>query len=104
MAKYLFVYHGGGKPESEAEGQKAMEAWGSWFASMGDAIVDGGNPVGQSTTVQSDGSVVGNGGANPATGYSVIDAKDVDDAIAKARGCPILASGGSVELAETFEP
>lgn len=104
MARYLFVYHGGGMPESEEEGQKAMEAWGSWFGSMGDAVVDGGNPVGLSTTVQSDGSVVGNGGANPATGYSVIEAKDVDDAIAKAKGCPILSSGGSVELAETFEP
>jgi hypothetical protein len=34
----------------------------------------------------------------------VIAAKNLDDAIAKARGCPILASGGSVELAETFEP
>ena len=56
------------------------------------------------TTVTGDGNVIGNGGANPATGYSVIAAKNLDDAIAKAKGCPILSSGGSVELAETFEP
>ncbi len=104
MPKYLLVYHGGGMPESESEGQKAKKAWESWFASMGADIVDGGNPVGQSTTVLSDGSVEEHGGANPATGYSVIQADDSSAAIAKAKGCPILASGGSVELAETFDP
>lgn len=104
MGRFLFVYHGGGKPETEEGGQKAMEAWGNWFASMGDDVVDGGRPVGLSTTVTSDGSVVGDGGANPVTGYSVVDAKDLNDAIAKAKGCPILSSGGSVEIAETFEP
>jgi hypothetical protein len=104
MAKYLFVYHGGSAPASEEEGRQAMEAWGEWFASMGSDVIDGGNPIGPSTTVLSDGSVVGNGGANPAAGYSLVEAANVDDAIAKARGCPILSGGGSVELAETFEP
>ncbi|MEZ5549377.1 MAG: hypothetical protein R3E82_00660 [Pseudomonadales bacterium] len=104
MAKYLFVYHGGGMPESEKAAAEAMAAWGNWFGSMGGDVVDGGNPVGQSTTVQADGSVVDNGGSNPTTGYSVIEAKDLKDAIAKAKGCPILASGGSVEVAETFDP
>jgi hypothetical protein len=104
MARYLFVYHGGGMPESEEAGKQAMEAWGQWFGSMGADVIDGGNPVGLSTTVLSDGRVVGDGGSNPTTGYSVIEARDVDDAIAKAKGCPILSSGGSVELAETFVP
>ena len=104
MPKYLFVYHGGTPPATEEAGKQAMEAWGKWFGAMGSDVVDGGNPVGPSTTVASDGRVVNDGGANPAAGYSVVEAKDLDDAIAKARGCPILADGGSVELAETFEP
>jgi len=33
----------------------------------------------------------------------LIEAGDLDDAIAKARGCPILAAGGSVELAEALD-
>ncbi|MBT8098449.1 MAG: hypothetical protein KJO82_01800 [Gammaproteobacteria bacterium] len=103
MAKYLFVYHGGSKPQNEAEVAKVMDAWGNWFGSMGSAVVDGGNPVGMSSTVNSDGSVVDNGGANPASGYSLIEATDLDDAIAKAKACPVLASGGSVELAEAFD-
>lgn len=104
MPKYLFVYHGGAKPESEAEGRQAMEAWGRWFASMGEKVVDGGNPVGQSTTVNGDGSVVNDGGPNPTTGYGVFEAETLDEAISLAKGCPILSGGGSVELAETFEP
>jgi hypothetical protein len=73
MAKYLFVYHGGEDPTTEAEVAKVLDAWGSWLGSMGAAVVDGGNPVGQSSTVLADGSVADNGGANPASGYSLIE-------------------------------
>lgn len=103
MAKYLFVYHGGSKPETEEEQAKVMDAWGQWFGSMGSAVIDGGNPVGMSSTVNSDGTVADNGGSNPASGYSLIEAADLNDAVAKARGCPILASGGTIELAEAFD-
>ncbi len=103
MAKYLFVYHGGSKPDSKEEVAEVMNAWGQWLGSMGSAVIDGGNPVGQSSTVQSNGSVVDNGGANPASGYSLIEAPDLNDAIAKAKGCPVLARGGSIEVAEAFD-
>lgn len=103
MAKYLFVYHGGSKPESQEDIAKVMDAWGSWFGSMGSAVIDGGNPVGMSTTVQSDGSVVNNGGSNPTSGYSLVEASSDEDAVAKAQGCPILEAGGSVEVAQAFD-
>jgi hypothetical protein len=103
MAKYLFVYHGGENPETDEEVAQVMDEWGNWFGTMGAAVIDGGNPVGLSSTVNPDGSVTDNGGANPATGYSLIEAGDVEDAIAKARGCPILKAGGSVELAEAID-
>lgn len=103
MAKYLFVYHGGSKPDTEEEGAKVMDAWGQWFGSMGSAVVDGGNPVGVSSTVNDDGSISNDGGANPASGYSLVEASDIDDALAIAKGCPILSAGGSVEVAEAFD-
>ena len=103
MAKYLFVYHGGKNPETEAEVAAVMDAWGSWLGGMGSAVVDGGNPVGMSTTVNSDGSVVDNGGANPVSGYGMFEASDLNDATSKAKGCPILSDGGSVELAEVID-
>ena len=103
MAKYLFIYHGGTMPESNEEKASAMAAWGQWFGAMGDAVVDGGNPVGQSATVQSDGSVVNNGGSNPASGYTLIEAGSEDAALALAKKCPILQHGGSVEVAEAID-
>jgi hypothetical protein len=103
MPKYLFSYHGGGMPESEEEGARVMAAWGEWMGSVGESMVDGGNPVGATATVAADGSSTPGGGANPVTGYSVISADSLDDAVAKAKGCPILMSGGSIEIGETFD-
>ena len=104
MAKYLFVYHGGGdNPESEEEVAAILDAWGNWFGTMGAAVIDGGNPVGQSYTVGPAGMVADNGSANPATGYSLIEASNLDDALAKAKGCPILEADGTVEVAEAID-
>jgi hypothetical protein len=103
MPKFLFVYHGGKPPANPEEGKKAMDAWGAWFGSMGKAVLDGGNPVGKSSTVKADGSVANDGGANPASGYSLIEAKDLADAQQKARGCPLLKVGGSIEIAQTMD-
>ena len=54
-------------------------------------------------TVASDGSSSEGGGANPATGYSLVEANDLEDALAKAKGCPILEAGGTVEVAQAFD-
>jgi hypothetical protein len=103
MAKYLFVYHGGSRPEGKDAQAKAMAAWGQWFGSMGKAVINGGNPVGKSWTVKANGSVAKDGGANPVSGYSLIEAADYEEAAAKAKGCPLLDAGGSVEIAEAMD-
>lgn len=103
MAKYLFVYHGGSAPTDPATIKQVMDAWGQWFAGMGAAVIDGGNPVGKSSTVKQDGSLVDGGGANPASGYSLIEASSLEDAHAKASGCPILKAGGSIEIAPCMD-
>lgn len=103
MAKYILVYHGAKMPESEADKARVMDAWGSWLGSIGESLVDGGHPLGMSTTVLPGGRVEDNGGANPVSGYSLIEAADTDAAIAYARKCPILDDEGSVEIAECFD-
>ena len=102
MPNYLLAYHGGGMPESEEEGARIMAAWGTWYETLGAAVVDGGNPIGATKTIESSGEVTDGGGANPVSGYSVIAADNIDDAVAKAKGCPILQSHGSIEVGETF--
>ncbi len=103
MPKFVFAYHGGGKPESEEEGAKVMAAWQNWLGGMGDGCVDMGAPVGMSKTVSS-GDVADNGGANPLSGYTLVEAADIDAACEMAKGCPILEGGkGTVEVAPIME-
>ena len=103
MPKYVLAYHGGGMAATEADQAAVMQAWIAWFDSLGGAVVDGGNPTGQSKTVGAGGAVSDGGGANPLSGYSLISADGIDAAVALAKGCPILQSGGSVEVAEALD-
>lgn len=102
MAKYLLAYHGGGMPEDPAESARVMEQWGVWYTSLGAAVVDPGLPVGQAATVSPNGSVSHGGGANPVSGYTIIEAASLDAAVAAAKTNPLLAGGGSIEVSETF--
>jgi len=103
MAKFAFIYHGGGAPSTPEEGEKVMAAWGAWMGSIGKNLVDGGHPFGPSVTVNSDGSLADNGGANPASGYSLVDVADENTAVEIAKSCPILDAGGSVEICAAME-
>ena len=103
MAKFMLIYHGGGRPETPEEGEKVMAAWGAWMQGLGESLIDGGNPAGMSKTVTVSG-IEDNGGSNPVSGYSLIDAADMDAALKMAKGCPILNGGqGTVEVAEAME-
>ena len=102
MPKFVFAYHGGKMPETPEEGAKSMAAWRSWLGGMGDALVDGGNPVGKSKTV-TPGGIADNGGSNPLSGYTLVNAADIHAACEIAKGCPILANEGTVEVAEAIE-
>ena len=103
MPKFIYVYHGGMAPSNPDEVAKVMKAWTDWYESMGPAVVDGGNPVGMSKTVTK-GGVADNGGANPVSGYTLVDAPDIAAAVKMAKGCPMVKDGsGSVEVAECLD-
>jgi hypothetical protein len=102
MAKYLLAYHGGTMPEDPAESARVMGLWVEWYTSLGAAVLDPGNPVGQAAYVSPDGAVSAGGGANPVSGYTLIEAGSLDEAVAAAKRNPLLAGGGSIEVAETF--
>ena len=102
MSKFMFAYHGGKMPETPEEGAKMMAAWEAWYKDMGESLVDGGNPVGMSKTVSS-GGVEDNGGAHPLSGDTLISADSIEVACDMAKGCPMLESGGTVEVAPVIE-
>ncbi|QJF53022.1 hypothetical protein [Roseobacter ponti] len=103
MPEFIFAYHGGKPPENDADMEKTMADWRSWFEGMGNAVVNPGNPVGMSKTVSSTG-VSDDGGANPVSGYSIVMADSIQSAVRMARDCPMVKDGsGSVEVAEIHE-
>jgi len=101
MGKYVLAYRGGGMGESEAEQQAAMTQWMNWFGALGEAVVDGGTPFGPSSTIAAGGSV-SDGGESGLTGYSIISADSLTEAVDKAKGCPVLSSGGAIDVYETL--
>ena len=101
MPKYIFAYHGGSMPETEEEGIAEMARWQAWLGGLGDAVIDPGAPVGLSKTVSASG-VSDDGGPDPLSGYSIIKASDMNDAIARIDGCPHIGQG-TIEVAEIIE-
>jgi hypothetical protein len=99
MTKYLLGYHGGGMAATPAEQEASMAQWTAWFGALGGAVVDMGAPTGAARTVGKTGASTG-GGANPLTGYSVIEAANLDAAVNMAKGCPIVTTGGTIEVSE----
>lgn len=103
MGKYVLAYTGGGgMADTPAAHEAAMAAWGAWFGGLGPAIVDAGNPFGPSKSVTSDGSMK-DGGASALSGYTILTADSLAAATDLAKGCPVLANGGSVEVYETID-
>lgn len=104
MANYVLLYSGGSDmPETEEAQAAVMAAWGAWMGSLGAKLADGGNPMsGNSRTISADGSV-SDGGLFAVTGYGIITADSMDEALELAKGCPIRDGGGSISVYETFE-
>lgn len=101
MQKFLLAYHGGKKFETKEEGMAHMEYWKAWSTSLGNAIVDPGLPIGPSKTVSQDG-VTDDGGANPLSGITIVQAESIDQALEMAKSCPHVAIGGTIEVGQAM--
>jgi hypothetical protein len=101
MAKFLYVYYGG-KMETDPEKQKeSMDAWMKWFASMGKAVIDAGNPtmggkiLAKSGIKDISGSLI--------TGYSIVQTSDLDKALKMAKDSPQISAGGQIAVYSVME-
>jgi hypothetical protein len=99
MSKFVYVFTGGTMAATPEEQQNVMQQWGAWFGTIGSAVLDEGNPFGASATVSAAGATPG----GPAGGYTIIDAASLEDATDKAKGCPVLSSGGTVQVYEALQ-
>lgn len=102
MTKFVFAYHGGPSSMTPEQGKQHMADWMAWREGLGDAVVDPGVPVGKSKTVGPDG-ITDDGGANPLSGITIVEAEGFDDACAMAASCPHVTVGGTIEVAEAMD-
>ena len=99
MANCVLLSHGGSMPESLEAGAKFMQAWMDWHEQLGDKLVDRGNPAMIEKQIAPDGSVSDDSGS--INGYLIISAETLDEAVAIARGCPVLQGGSTLQVVET---
>jgi hypothetical protein len=105
MSEFVFLYRGGSRAESPAEGEQQMQRWMTWLqdlASQGH-IKDRGQPLGPEGNVVRGKERVVTDGPYPESkdivcGYTLVEAKDAAHACELAGGCPILLYGGLVEV------
>ncbi|HXS15024.1 MAG TPA: hypothetical protein VN711_02760 [Candidatus Saccharimonadales bacterium] len=107
MTKFLLLYTAPAEtrqrmqqatPEEMKEG---MQPWMDWFQRVGANMVDKGMPLAHAMTVTQDGVQPGN---PEYVGYNVVQAENIDEAIAYAKDNPHMKrEGGAVEVHEMME-
>jgi hypothetical protein len=102
MSEYIITYIGGRRPATEEEGMQHMAKYRAWLAGLGDSAVSPANPLGKTHTVNSDGSVE-EGSKTSMSGYTIIEADSIEDAIAVAKECPFLEVEGTLEVSERMQ-
>ena len=107
MSEFTYLFRGRDTTASRDQQQKTMQKWAAWFKELGaqghlkepgHPLMPGGRVVAGRKKAVSDGpfaeakDVVG--------GFTVIEARDLAQAVELAKGCPIFEVGGSVEVRE----
>ncbi|HTA83416.1 MAG TPA: YciI family protein [Bacteroidia bacterium] len=106
MEKFLFLYRGkeGGHGLSPEAMQKHMEKWYAWMGDLAKKGIMGASEPLQPTGKQVSGSkkVVTDGPFIEAKemigGYTVVNAKDINEAVEIAKGCPVFEVDGKLEV------
>jgi hypothetical protein len=105
MSEFVYLYRGGAMGRSPEQIQQTMQKWMAWFKQLSDKghikspghpLERGGKVVKGSQKTVTDGpfaeskDVVG--------GYTLIEARDLDQAVELSKGCPIFEGEGMVEV------
>ncbi len=107
MPRYMYLYKGEATPAdqmSDEQRNQVMGKWAAWMEKTGPALVDWGNPFGESTSVIDDGST---GRPSAMSGFSIVEAPDLAGAKTLAEGHPYLSEGKgdfAIDIVELVPP
>ena len=105
MSEFTFLFRGSETSASPEQMQKNMQKWVAWFKELGEKghIKYPGHPLERTGKVVSGKQKAVHDGPyaeakDIVNGYTLIEAKDLSQAVELSKGCPIRESGGSVEV------
>lgn len=93
MKKFIFLYKGFEQPTPEIG-----KAWMDWFEQVGGTMADSGQPFAHGVEVRKDGINELPMDLEVMTGYSIVNAESMEDAIELAKTNPMITSVVVYEL------
>lgn len=100
MAKFVLTFEDARQPSSPEAGQQHMSDYRDWLAGLGDTLVMPQLAFRQTRVVTDQG--VRETGPGGIMGFLIIEAENMEAAIAVARQCPFLAMG-TMRVAEAMD-
>ena len=104
MSEFLYLYRGGQRGRTPEQSEAIMQKWLAWMKDLTASgnLKDPGQPLdAEGRLVKENGTVTDGPFAEAKDlvgGFTLIEAESIGRAAELARGCPILAVGGTVEV------
>jgi hypothetical protein len=104
MSEFVFLYRGGQRPQGPADVAN-LQKWAAWLEELaakghlkerGQPLDDGGTVVRDRAGSTTDGPYAES--KDIVVGFTIVEATDLAQASALAKGCPIFENGGLVEV------
>ncbi len=103
MSHYLLLYTGGSMATTDADRKKANDEWNAWYKKLDKTVIDEGLPFTPlAKNISADGRVGDGPIGSLASGYTIIQAISLDQAVQIAKGCPGLKNGVRISVYETL--
>ena len=105
MEKFIYLFRGGLDHNASPEAMQAsMQKWNNWMQSLqknntmagGEPLMETGKQLTGTKKVVTDGPFIE--AKEMVGGYLVVNAKNLDEAVEIAKGCPIFETNGRVEV------
>ena len=105
MSQFLYLYRGADRNSTPEEMQAQMQNWMSWLRDLTDKghIKDPGQPLEHAGKLVKGKRKAVTDGPFAETkdvigGYTLVEARDLEEAVELSKGCPILQVEGAVEV------
>jgi hypothetical protein len=107
MSQFLYLYRGNpeSRDRSPEKAQQIMQKWMTWLKGLGESghLKDQGQPLEPSgKVVRGKSKTITDGPFAEAKdlvgGFTLVEARDINEAVELSKGCPILDEDGAVEV------